>query len=283
MTYLLFRELARLGQKTKIMRPFVSWYSRARCALRSGGLVIIPDKEIYTTILGEMGKKTSNEFSYYLEELISDRQLEEQFTSMCKEHGVTKYKNWSDKVTRSPGNAVIYYALIREVMPQVVVETGTATGSMTAYILAALNKNGKGILKSIDIPPVKGHLTMNLSLASGDIGYWIPEVYRKRWTYLEGDAKLLLPTVMADEKVDFFIHDSLHTRSHMMFEYSVARALMPRGAIIASDDVLWNNSYDDFLMINRLRGYAPYTNPNIAVAVNSFDAFEIGQGLDVVR
>jgi len=245
--------------------------------------VVIPDRDIYTTILGEMGRRPSNEFDCYLEELTSDRLLEEQFNNMCREHGVTKYKNWSDKVTRFPGNVAIYYALVREVMPQVVVETGTATGSMTAYILAALNKNDRGILKSIDIPPVKGHLTMNLSLSSNDIGYWIPESYRNRWIYLEGDEKLLLPKVMAEEKVDFFIHDSLHTRSHMMFEYSVARALMPRGAIIASDDVLWNNSYDDFLMTNRLRGYAPYTNPNIAIAVNSFDAFEIAQGLEVIR
>jgi hypothetical protein len=69
----------------------------------------------------------------------------------------------------------------------------------------------------------------------------------------------------------------------MLFEYSVARVLMPLGSIIASDDVLWNNSFDDFLMTNKLRGYSPYSNPNIAVTVNSFDAFEVEQGLDVIR
>ena len=251
--------------------------------MRSGGLSFLPEKEIFNKILYELDLKPKNSLEAYVEELLCDKSLENQFERMCKEHSIVKYANWGDKVKYFPGNVVIYYALIREICPQVIVETGTATGSMTAYILAALNRNGRGVLKSIDIPPVKGQLTMNLSLSAGDIGYWIPEVYKNKWIYIEGDAKLVLPKVLAEEKVDFFIHDSLHTRSHMMFEYSVARALMPRGAIIASDDVLWNNSYDDFLMTNRLRGYAPYSNPNIAIAVNSFDAFEVEQGLNIIR
>ena len=283
MTFKFLRELARYGQRTSFLRPLSNLYSRGRTKLRAGGLTFIPDESVYLSILRDLKRVPKQNFNKYVNELLSDTNLENQFLYMCKKHSIDKYATWADKVSSSLGNVVIYYALIRELCPEVVVETGTATGSMTAYILAALNRNESGSLISIDIPPVKGMLTMNLSLSCEDIGYWIPDAYRNRWRYLEGDAKLLLPKVLADEDVDVFIHDSLHTRSHMMFEYSVARALMKMDALIASDDVLWNNSFDDFLMTNRLVGYAPHGNPNIAVAVNSFDSFEINQGLAVIR
>ena len=67
----------------------------------------------------------------------------------------------------------------------------------------------------------------------------------------------------------------------MLFEYSVARALMREGAIIASDDVLWNNSYDDFLMMNRLSGWSPNGNPNLSVTINRFDKFETDIGIGI--
>jgi predicted O-methyltransferase YrrM len=196
-------------------------------------------------------------------------------------HRQPAYKDWNQRVTSFPGNVAIYYALVRELKPDLIVETGTATGSMTSYILAALNRNQNGRLISLDLPPVSGKLTMDLSLPQEEVGYWIPNAYKERWTYLPGDSKVTLPRVMADEKVDFFIHDSLHTRTHMLFEYSVARALMPQGAIIASDDVLWNNSFDDFLMMNRLTGWAPNSNPNLAITINEFDKLETEIGIGI--
>jgi hypothetical protein len=122
---------------------------------------------------------------------------------------------------------------------------------------------------------------MDLNLPQAEVGYWIPEAYKARWTHVVGDSKVTLPRIMAEEKVDFFIHDSLHTRSHMLFEYSVARALMREGAVIASDDVLWNNSFDDFLMMNRLFGWSPNSNPNLAVTINQFDKFESDIGIGI--
>ena len=88
---------------------------------------------------------------------------------------------------------------------------------------------------------------------------------------------------MPEETVDVFIHDSLHTRTHMVFEYAVARALLRPGALILSDDVLWNNGFDDFLMLNELTGYAPFCNSNIAGVMNCFDAFETEVGTGIVR
>ena len=91
-----------------------------------------------------------------------------------------------------------------------------------------------------------------------------------------------MPEIFQKNDVNFFIHDSLHTRTHMMFEYAVARALMKPNSIIASDDILWNNIFDDFLKAHNLIGYSPNCNPNIGVTVNDFDSFETNIGLGII-
>lgn len=68
---------------------------------------------------------------------------------------------------------------------------------------------------------------------------------------------------MIEQPVDVFVHDSLHTRPHRLFDCAVARCLMPEGTVIISDDILWNNAFDDFIPLNELSGYAPVSNPNI--------------------
>ncbi len=107
--------------------------------------------------------------------------------------------------------------------------------------------------------------------------------YRSRWSYRLGDAKVLLPRILAEEDVDVFIHDSLHTATHMLFEYATARALMPEKTLLLSDDIGWNNSFDGFLAINGLTGYAPFSNPNVGLAVNLFNKFEHDAGIGIVR
>ena len=176
------------------------------------------------------------------------------------------------------GVVAIYYGLMRELRPGVVVETGTAAGSLTSFVAAALTRNEHGRLISIDIPPVAGHLQMNLTVAPSDVGYFIPEAYRGCWEYRAGDARELLPKVLAEESTDVFIHDSLHTTTHMLFEYSVARALMREGALIASDDILWNDAFNSFLRANGLVGYAPFSQPGTGAVVNRFDPFERDSG-----
>lgn len=281
MTFLIARWLARQSQRNDRLHTLVNSFSWARAKIRHGGMIFSKDTEILKTVMKAVGKTPIKSHLHYLQELKDDVAMRLQFEEMSARHNITKYENWNHRVEAFPGNVAIYYALVRELKPSVIVETGTATGSMTSYLLAALNKNKHGRLISLDLPPMSGKLTMNFGLQREEIGYWIPEAYRDRWAYIVGDSKLTLPKVMAEEKVDFFIHDSLHTRTHMLFEYSVARALMSERAIIASDDVLWNNGFDDFLMANRLFGWAPNSNPNLAVTVNKFDKFEAEVGIGI--
>ncbi len=134
------------------------------------------------------------------------------------------------------------YALVRALQPEKVVETGVANGVSTSYVLLAMERNGKGHLHSIDIgdpatvPP--GFMT----------GWAVLERLRKRWTMHLGDARALLPPLLERlGTIDLFIHDSLHTYEHMMFEFECAWPHIRPGGFLIADDALWNTSFSEFV------------------------------------
>jgi cephalosporin hydroxylase len=283
---LYFRTLKKLaGQAVKRpgLRPVISSASRKLAGGRAGGLVLVDEDELYRAILRERGTQPSKSLADYIAEVRGDEALRATFEENRTARKLTKYTSYDDRIDKLRAGLTIYYALVREIKPQCLVETGTAAGSLTSFLLAALARNGTGTLHSIDIPPNAGKLTMDITVAAPEVGYFIPEAYRSRWNYIEGDAKIHLPRLLSEHEVDWFIHDSLHTRTHMLFEYTVARALMPEKAILVSDDVLWNNSFCDFLRTNQLRGYSGFSNLNIGIALNLFDDFEREIGLGIIR
>jgi predicted O-methyltransferase YrrM len=195
---------------------------------------------------------------------------------------LNKHRQYEDRFSNE-ANIVNYYAIIREIEPNIVAETGTATGSMTSWVLAALEANENGQLISIDIPPVQGKLAMDLTINKDEIGFLIPREYHHRLEYICGDAKVMLPRVLADNPADVFIHDSLHTRTHMLFEYNVARCLMRPNTVILSDDILWNGAFFSFLKSHHLTGLGCISNPNLGLTVNAFDEYELKVGTDIIR
>lgn len=283
-----FRRLNDLRWWANKLRSNPSWTGPAirvsdwRAGIRHGGVRILPPPVLFERMLADMERRPAKPLSDYIEELAATDDLRRQWEASDERYNLRKYRDWNHRVRSQPGNVALYYALIREIRPRVLVETGTASGSMTSFLLAALEANGEGKLISIDIPPMAGELTMNLTIDRSEIGYLIPETLHHRWDYRIGDAKVLLPKVMVEQPVDVFVHDSLHTRTHMLFEYAVARCLMREGTLIISDDILWNNAFDDFLALNELSGYAPVSNPNIGCFVNRFDAFERSVGTGIV-
>ncbi|MGC9069351.1 MAG: class I SAM-dependent methyltransferase [Thermoprotei archaeon] len=130
----------------------------------------------------------------------------------------------------SPLEGPVIYALIRSLKPNIVVETGVANGSSTTFILKALETNHKGQLFSIDMP--SNYLNVK------EIGWLVPEYLRKRWKLIIEDAKTALPKLLFNLKhVDIFLHDSLHTLDHVLFELKEAYNYMPKGGILIADDV----------------------------------------------
>ena len=273
------RRLGYGGQKHPWRRRVFSSLARNIARRAGGGVVFLEDDELLGELRRELGLPAGQPLETYLAELRADEPLRRAFEHARDAHGADEDASWEARIERLKGIATVYYALMREWRPQVVVETGTAAGSYTSFVLAALKRNGSGRLISIDIPPVAGVLQMNMTVETDAVGYFLPQEYRDVWTYVEGDAKRHLPRVLAEESVDVFIHDSLHTRTHMLFEYAVARAMMDEGKLIVSDDIMWNNAFNDFLAANRLTGYSPYSKPGTGVFVNRFDEAERSAGL----
>src|SRR5713101_311866 len=119
------------------------------------------------------------------------------------------------------------YAAVRAVAPDCVVETGVANGVSSSYLLLALAKNGRGRLHSVGLPD-------SAFLPAGkQPGWLVPEWLRANWRIHLGDAKEILPGLFAQTgKIDVFIHDSLHTYDHMLWEFETAYPHLRRGGLL---------------------------------------------------
>ena len=131
----------------------------------------------------------------------------------------------------------LLYLLVRRIRPSYVLETGVDQGVSSTFVLEALRENGHGTLVSVDI----GGPTE----AGRPVGWVVPPELRDRWDLRLGPAEQVLPTI--DRKLDLFLHDSLHTYDHMMFEFAWAEPHLPPGSLLMSDDIGCNASYLDFL------------------------------------
>lgn len=156
----------------------------------------------------------------------------------------------------------LLYALVRVAKPSVMVETGVASGTSSAYVLKAMEKNRRGQLCSIDLPEGdtrdpkyttfqfqrKGRFGPTLIPPNLRTGYAVPEEFKKRWRLILGDSKVELPKLLKElGALDIFFHDSMHSYDHMMFEFQTAYPFIrPEGGLLLSDDVSWNRSFKDF-------------------------------------
>lgn len=149
------------------------------------------------------------------------------------------------RAVAEPGNdlfakkVLIQYALVRALAPDVVVETGVANGSSSTHLLLACHLNGRGHLYSIDVgngpfvPPGK------------TTGWMVPDDLRSRWTLILGEAREILPQLLARlGRVDMFIHDSDHSYAHMKFEFEQSYPYIRPGGLLLSDDANFNTAFD---------------------------------------
>lgn len=141
---------------------------------------------------------------------------------------------WAKKV-------LIQYAVVRALRPEVVVETGVASGVSSAYLLLALGRNRKGTLHSVEVGDPSYRPT------GREPGWIVPERLHSRWQLHIGDAVKVLPELFREiGEVDIFIHDSLHTYEHMKFELGLAYPYTKRGGLLLADDALWNSAFVEF-------------------------------------
>ena len=184
-----------------------------------------------------------------------------------------RHASWEDRWNYAGGrmeaNAAIFYAIPRIMRPNQVVETGVHTGSMTALLLTALNRNSSGKLTSIDLP---SDVSGTEDWPIGDkIGVLVPDPYRARWELRLGDATVELPAVLSEQGTDLFFHDSDHSLPHMLFELALATKFECRVMIV--DDLLLHER--PLLTALAALGWSVHRHrlaPNVAVATRKRDA-----------
>jgi predicted O-methyltransferase YrrM len=115
-----------------------------------------------------------------------------------------------------------WYALIRALQPQHVVETGVDKGLGTCVIAAALLRNGCGRVTSLDINPEAGYLARGKP--------WSDVVDLVIGDSIESIGALTEP-------VDLFLHDSDHSSKHERREFTAVESHLAPGALLLTDNV----------------------------------------------
>ncbi|MBI3087371.1 MAG: class I SAM-dependent methyltransferase [Candidatus Omnitrophica bacterium] len=150
------------------------------------------------------------------------------------------------------------YVAIRCAAPRLILETGVFDGYSSAVMLKALDENGAGELISIDLPAVttiqgSTHGMPDTALPPGhQPGWLIPNRLRGRHTLMLGESRAVLPTALVRApRIDFFLHDSLHTHAHQSYEYAAVWPHLAEGGVLASDDIFWSPAFHQFCRAQR--------------------------------
>jgi Methyltransferase domain len=148
------------------------------------------------------------------------------------------FGGWGDG---EPGFVRAVWSVVRHQQPAAVVETGVARGITTRFILEAFERNGKGHLWSIDLPPpLQRHLHHQIGMA-------VPESLRSHWSYVRGSSRRRLRGVLGKAgRIDLFVHDSRHSERNLLFEIHHAWDTLRSGGFLIADDVDLNCGFHAF-------------------------------------
>lgn len=141
-----------------------------------------------------------------------------------------------------PGLARTLWCLIRHLGADAVVETGVAHGVSSRVMLEALAERPGAGLYSIDLPP------MVVPDRRAELGAAVPASLREGWTLLEGSSRRHLPGLVRRlERVDLFVHDSLHSTRNVRWELATVWPALRPGGVVVVDDVEFNWGFERFL------------------------------------
>jgi predicted O-methyltransferase YrrM len=135
--------------------------------------------------------------------------------------------------------ARLCYVLCRLIGPSFVLETGVAYGVSSAFILRALEENGRGTLHSVDLPPLRREYERFWGIA-------VPDALKGRWELHRGSSARVLPRLLEEKgMVDLFLHDSLHTGRNMRREFDTVWPQLRTGGALLADDVERNRAFGE--------------------------------------
>ena len=135
--------------------------------------------------------------------------------------------------------AKFLYGVVRKTRPEIFVETGVANGDSSFFILSAIKKNKIGKLISIDV--------------NNDVGNLVPKDLRKAWELkilqrnFSNNFKSILSSL---PNVDIFLHDSDHSYTWQMLEYTNALNKLSKKGLLLSDDIDSSYALIDLIKAN---------------------------------
>jgi hypothetical protein len=218
------------------------------------------------TLIGRAGEGDCEVISPH--KIISDILCSPDFIEHDKE------KTYAPQVAERIDRGVVA-SVITGLKPRSVLETGTSNGLSSTIFTYPLIHINHGYLFSIDLPHRTDWSEVKVT-SLADSGSIVPIPWRKRHINIIEDAKTALPRILPKLKPRVFIHDSLHTVTHMLFEYSIARAFMPPKSLLVSDDILWNDAFLGFCEITGSEFFVSGSNPNYGFAIMDMAEDDLG-------
>lgn len=124
----------------------------------------------------------------------------------------------TDRVVRY-GRRIGWYAVVRAMKPEFVVETGTSRGLGSTVIAAAMLRNGHGTLATVDLDDRSGELLL--------------PPYDKVVEHVVGSSlEFLAGPVARRHPVDLFVQDTAVSDEHETAELVAAAPLLAPGAVV---------------------------------------------------
>ena len=209
-------------------------------------------------------------FNTFYQEILDDTEflsgINARLQFVRHQHGFTKGIFNKDRVDLPDWFAferILIYVLIRYLQPDYCIETGVYYGGNTAFLLAALNRNRRGRLVSIDLPdaairrncaPVhpRHPLVGDTELYHAGLrpGFIVPERLKDRWELVEGDSLTEIPK--RSEIFDFYMHDSDHSMTFLNAEIAAVLPHLAPSAVAVIDDIDWSNAFFAFCLERRM-------------------------------
>ena len=167
--------------------------------------------------------------------VLLERQIEEKIRSGASPTPFFGYYNADSRLART------VYLVCRALRPAVALETGVANGLSSSFLLQAMVSNNKGVLHSIDMPPLS-------NTGSCEVGTLIPENLKKEWIlHLGPSRRVIRPLLCSLKRIDFFLHDSLHTYKNMTREFRAVSPYLSDPSVVLADDIEANDAFLEFV------------------------------------
>ncbi|MGA2804841.1 MAG: class I SAM-dependent methyltransferase [Acidimicrobiales bacterium] len=208
----------------------------------------------------------------YYDEILQDQvflaELNARVRSVRQEYGFTLgifAREQIDSVDWFAFERILLYVLVRYLRPAASLETGVFYGGNTAFLLAALKRNGLGRLVSVDLPDSeirqagksdnnpRHPLVGDSELYDQPLqpGFIVPDRLKDRWDLVQGDSLVEIPR--RSETFDLYIHDSDHSMAFLLAELALAHERLRSSATIVVDDIDWSNGFFEFCVERRLK------------------------------